>query len=152
MKNFILITCFTLFVSGLYAQGREGLPYDKDKLEAAKIAFITQKLDISPEQATQFWPIYNQFEEKRRKILHQLRDLSREGKENLTDEKATQLIASKFTLQQELLNAEKEYAKKFAEILSPKQSYLLQEADRDFVRHLFRLNRQRGKEDREDRP
>ncbi|QDH79926.1 hypothetical protein FKX85_13150 [Echinicola soli] len=144
MKKISLLIWMALISSSLLAQRRGEEPrYDREKLEAAKIAYITQKLDISPDQAEQFWPLYNTFEDERRALLHQLRDISNEDKETLTDDKATQLINTKLELQQSLLDLEKSSIKKFSKVLQPKQVYLLQEADRDFVKHLYRMNRKR---------
>ncbi|MBD8487265.1 hypothetical protein IFO69_00755 [Echinicola sp. CAU 1574] len=147
MKKLSLILLLGMLSLSVYAQRRNEPAYDQEKLEAAKIAFITQRLDIKPDQATKFWPLYNQFEEKRRNIFKKMRSQSRVDKEDLTDEKAQELIASKLATQQELLDLEKEYIAKFAKALSPKQAYLLQEADRDFVRHLYRMNRDMRREE-----
>lgn len=69
MKKISLFLCLALISFSLLAQRKENKPgYDREKLSAAKIAFITQKLDITPDQAEQFWPLYNAFEDKRRKI------------------------------------------------------------------------------------
>ncbi|WP_137403069.1 Spy/CpxP family protein refolding chaperone [Echinicola rosea] len=153
MKKLSLLIWMALISSSLLAQHRGGKPgYDREKLEAAKIAFITQKLDITPDQAEEFWPIYNEFEEKRRNIHHQMRKTSQVEKSSLTNEKATELINSKIALQEELLNLEKKSIEKFSETLSPKQVFLLQEADREFVKQLFRMNRQRGNRPKKEAP
>jgi hypothetical protein len=54
MKKFILYTFFIL--SGFSIQAQNG-----NRLEALKIAYITKKMDLSPEEAQKFWPIYNQY-------------------------------------------------------------------------------------------
>jgi hypothetical protein len=33
-----------------------------EKVQALKIAFITQKLDFTSEEAQRFWPVYNRYE------------------------------------------------------------------------------------------
>ena len=40
-------------------------PEDREKLESAKIAFITNRLTLTSDQAKDFWPIYNEFERKK---------------------------------------------------------------------------------------
>ncbi len=66
MKNFILI--LTLFLSiGLHAQDND--KKENGRLEALKIAYITKKLNLSPEEAQKFWPIYNQYSDEMRKAL-----------------------------------------------------------------------------------
>ncbi|UCS93132.1 Spy/CpxP family protein refolding chaperone [Echinicola marina] len=139
----LLISCITS-LSAL-AQRDEGRRFDMEKFEAAKIAFLTQRLDISPEQATEFWPIYNQFDEKRKGVHMELRKAMHQKTENISPEKATELINKKFELQQELLDIEKKFSKQVLEVLSPVQVYRLGEIEREFLRHLYRSTRDGGR-------
>ena len=43
-------------MAGFTIQAQNG-----NRLEALKIAYITNKLNLSPEEAQKFWPIYNQY-------------------------------------------------------------------------------------------
>lgn len=143
MKKLLILALIGQISISAFAQNERENRYDKEKLEAAKIAFITQRLDIKPNQATAFWPLYNQFDENRRKLHMELRSTSRQNEENLTSEKALELIEKKFKLQQQLLDLDKSFTAKIRDILTPIQVYKLGEADRDFVRHLYRMNRDR---------
>jgi len=42
----------------------------KEKMMSEKIAFLTMELDITPEEAQAFWPVYNQREKERDKARH----------------------------------------------------------------------------------
>ena len=44
------------------------------RIEAMKIAWITKKLDLKPEEAQKFWPIYNQYTQEIRKTRKEARD------------------------------------------------------------------------------
>ena len=39
-------------------------PPKKEKMEAMRVGFITQKLDLTSEEAQKFWPVYNEFQKK----------------------------------------------------------------------------------------
>src|SRR6476620_10673268 len=39
-----------------------------EKIEALKIAFITQKLQLTSDEAQKFWPVYNQYENEIRSL------------------------------------------------------------------------------------
>jgi len=39
-----------------------------EKLNAYKIAFFTKKMDLSSQEAEKFWPLYNEFQDKRSRI------------------------------------------------------------------------------------
>ena len=64
-----------------------------EKLEAARIALITDRLSLTPEQAQVFWPVYNQYAEERRQVQRQFRE-QRRGMdiENLTEAQQKQLL------------------------------------------------------------
>ncbi len=66
MKRFVLL--LALFFSGfttLYAQDDDPRG---EKIQALKIAFITQKLGLTAEEAQKFWPIYNQYDQEVRSV------------------------------------------------------------------------------------
>ena len=39
-----------------------------ERIKAFKVAFITEKLELTTDEAEKFWPIYNQFEDSSNKI------------------------------------------------------------------------------------
>lgn len=65
MKKFIAFTTCLFAAVLLFAQP-QGKPSDEqrkkewERIQAEKIAFITQELDLTPEEAQVFWPVYNQ--------------------------------------------------------------------------------------------
>ena len=62
MKGIVLILLLTIGSFGmLKAQ-------DGERLQSLKIAYLTKKLDLSPEEAQRFWPIYNKYTEEIRNI------------------------------------------------------------------------------------
>ena len=44
----------------------------KEKMMSEKIAFLTVELDITPEEAQSFWPVYNQKEKERDAARHEV--------------------------------------------------------------------------------
>ena len=44
-----------------FAQQPQGAQSQRDKIEALRIAFISQQLNLSPDEAQRFWPVYNQY-------------------------------------------------------------------------------------------
>ena len=79
MKRTILTLLLALVATiGTYAQhgphaGEKKYPTHEEIL-SQKIAFFTQELDLTPEEAQQFWPVYNagwkKAETVRREIRH----------------------------------------------------------------------------------
>jgi len=63
MKTLLFILTFTIVIGTAYAQEDiNDLPEKKQQnIEALKVAFITKELDLTPEEAQKFWPVYNQY-------------------------------------------------------------------------------------------
>jgi len=59
MKKLIIIIIFA-GITG-FARAQEEQPSEKkqQEIEALKIAFISKELELTPEEAQKFWPVYN---------------------------------------------------------------------------------------------
>ncbi|MFC4211432.1 hypothetical protein ACFOWA_09580 [Pedobacter lithocola] len=139
MKNLFFAVLLFLLPSMLWAQRPKG-----EEIESLKIAFFTKKLELSPDDAKVFWPIYNNMQEEQnalRKERFQKMISFRKVTEidNLSDAQIQSLITSEFDFRQRDLNIEKKYYNKFKAVLPIKiigKYYRAQEA---FKREL--LNR-----------
>ena len=62
----------------------------EERIQAFRIAFFTEKLELTPEESQAFWPLYNEYQEKERAI----RESHRNDKslELMSDEEAEKLI------------------------------------------------------------
>lgn len=130
-----------------YAQ-RQGQQYDKEKLEAARVAFITNRLDLKPVQAEKFWPIFNQYQEDRTKLMEQMSKLNRAASQETNEVKAREMVEQRFAIQQELLDREKLFMSNIMQVISPLQAVKLSGVNRDFTRQLYRMNQSRDRENK----
>ena len=64
-KVFSIIICLMLFSINA-VKGQEQT--DNEKLTAYKIAFFTQRLDLTPAEAEKFWPVYNDYSARKSKL------------------------------------------------------------------------------------
>ncbi|MFC7669829.1 hypothetical protein ACFQT0_22515 [Hymenobacter humi] len=108
------------------------------RLENAKIAFITNHVALTQDQAQKFWPLYNEFSDRRRILNRDGRLLRRDITENMSDQQIRENFNQSFTLRQQELNLEKEYFEKFQKVLSLKQVAQLFVAERDFTREVIK--------------
>ena len=84
LTSILFILSFSLLT---IAQG------NRDKIKALKIAFITEKLNLSEKEAQQFWPIYNSFEEDMSNLKRQAYDSRKKVDINtISDEAAVQVL------------------------------------------------------------
>jgi hypothetical protein len=109
MKRFLLFTL--LFMAGFTIRAQNG-----NRLEALKIAYITNKLNLSPEEAQKFWPIYNQY--------------SLELK--VARMKAMNNNSSEIELDESLLNIRKKYSVQFGQVLPPAKVDTFFKSEKEF--------------------
>jgi Skp family chaperone for outer membrane proteins len=109
MKRLLLIVSIAFsFLMGVAQNG--------NRLEALKIAYITKRLDLSPEEAQKFWPIYNQYAEELKKARQ---DAIRNNK-------------SEIELDESLLNIRKKYSVQFGQALSPQKIDIFFKSEKEF--------------------
>ena len=124
MKRILfLLICISLNVA---ATGQNA----KNKLQAQRVAFITQRLNLTPEEAQQFWPVFNQYTEK----LQQIRTAVKEEKtvDELSDTDTEKMILSEFDRESRELDLKKDLYQKLRKIISVKKIAKLYRAERDF--------------------
>lgn len=133
----IRVGFFLLAISStpLLAQHPEAMK----KIEAARIGVITERLELTPEQAEQFWPIYRELTNRRREIRSEMRQL-RHGHDpaTATEEENRKLLDENFQLQEKELVLNKEYDEKLLTVISPGQLLALKQAEEDFRRMILR--------------
>lgn len=106
-----------------------------ERVEALKISFITQELDLSPEEAQQFWPVYNEFQDKL-DVIREERNSSipRVPREfdNLSDKQLAATMEQMFALEQQELDLKREYHARFMAILPVRKVGRLHMAEQRF--------------------
>ncbi|MBD2722009.1 hypothetical protein [Hymenobacter armeniacus] len=108
------------------------------QLENAKIAFITNRVSLTQEQAQKFWPLYNEFSARRRELNRSGRLLRRDVTEGMTDQQIRDTFNQAFATRQQELNLEKEYFDKFQKVISLRQVAQLFQAERDFTKEVIK--------------
>lgn len=136
----MLVLLVGLGSSNLYAQ--DAPPPDdsnaRARIDAARAAYITERLDLTTEEAEKFWPIYNEFAEKRQA----LRKAYKNAKTNDGDEEA--LVELSLKLKQQELDLEKEYSGRLMSAISAQKLMRLRNAEKDFTQLILRQIQQRN--------
>jgi predicted phage-related endonuclease len=122
---------------------------DKEKIKAMKVAFITQKIDLTTDEAQKFWPVYNEFEKKNEELFLERKKIRKVSKSDieLTDKQIETNINNEFNLKQKELDLEKEYFIKFKTVISIKKIEQLYLAQDQFKRELLRKIKKGGAND-----
>ena len=100
---------------------------DGQRLEAYKIAYLTKKLNLSPEEAQRFWPIYNKYTEDIRSVRQEQKD------KNL----------SEIDVEEKILGVRKKYNGEFSKALSAEKVNTFFRSERDFKVEIQRVLQER---------
>jgi hypothetical protein len=152
----ILLTLFAVASLAAFAQDepqpRELDPKVRDRVNAQRIAFITERLGLTPEQAERFWPVYNEFTQKRVAIRQQFRDAQRTVDPNKPDpQKQEDLVKLGLKLRQDEVDLEKDYSGRIMRTITAQQLLNLRKAEQDFRSLIINtLDRRRIMQDRKE--
>jgi hypothetical protein len=155
MRIFVNFVIWVMFIlpSVVFAQGPGEFPQDlskekREKIKAYKIGYLTEKLSLTPEEAARFWPVYNEFQEKKQELWSEVLGGKKadDKVEGLSDEEVEVLVDDQMRLKEKMLSLERNFHVKVKEMLPIKKVYLLGKAERGFKREIIkRIRKKRGK-------
>lgn len=114
-KILLIITLFVVSLSTVKAQQDDDREKRGEKIQALKIAFITQKLDLTADEAQKFWPVYNRYETDIRQVMMENK-LSGDAIDN----------------EEKILNVKKRYRTDFIKIIGQPKTSILFNSEREF--------------------
>lgn len=155
-RTTILLFTIVLSLGSVFAQNKNRtyneIPEDmKDKVKAHKVAFLTEHLDLTSKEAEKFWPIYNEFENKKeteRQTVFELINKKPEEFENMTDSEAEKILNGLRAHEERMSSLEKEYENKILKVLPAKKVLKLHNTERKFKRELLRDLKERRRDNR----
>lgn len=113
-----------------------------ERVQALKVSFITKRLDLTAEEAKKFWPIYDEYQDKRDVLRKQLQadyDTVRTQADHLSNEELTRLANEEMSLKQQDVALQAEMHEKLKNVLPPKKLAELYVAEDDFKKELVRI-------------
>ena len=149
-KVAILITVLSFaFSTSLKAQ--KDYPRGKEKIRAAKVGLITNRLNLTEDQAKTFWIVFDEFDKKRSEIRKNIRQMTAESRNITTsDDKILSDLKEVLSLKQKEVDLEKEYLSKFLKTINVRQLSELFKTEQLFNQMLVKkLNRAEDKMDKE---
>lgn len=116
----------------------------RQKIESAKIGMITNRLNLTTDQAPQFWAVYNEYNAKKQELNRRIRQLGNEpSRSNLSNNQLVDGLREINATKQKLADLDEEYMSRFLKVISPGQLNELYKTERDFNKILLnRLNNQ----------
>jgi hypothetical protein len=143
MKKYILVSLLLSLLFNFSGDAQKGQNNrKKDQIESLRVAFLTQKLSLSPDEAALFWPIYNEMNDKISGLKKSTRlEIRQTEVENEAD--AKELLQMKLDAEQKELDIRKLYINKLINAVSARKIVLLGLAEDQFKRELIKEMRNR---------
>ncbi len=146
MKKVVLFV-FLIFVS--FSSFAQNGP--RERMKAYKVAYLTEKLNLTSKEAEKFWPIYNNHEEtvhklkrQERKQLKTLREADN-SPDGLSDQQAGDFLSSHIENQEKKSRFRKKLITDLKQIISNKKIIALIKAEADFNKRILQKMRERRK-------
>jgi hypothetical protein len=149
MKTFLYIAMVLLAIP-LYAQD-DDLPEDsnptvRERIQAARVAYITDQLALTPAEAEKFWPIYREFTTKRLALLKELRYARRHPDPAKTaDQNEKDLVAFGLEVKQKEVDLERQYSEQLLTVIPAQKVRILPEVERKFRLMILKQIQERRK-------
>ncbi|WP_396194422.1 sensor of ECF-type sigma factor [Flavobacterium sp.] len=144
--NKIILAIILLIAANSFGQGGRLLREKKEQIKAMKVAYITNELSLTPEEAAKFWPLYNAFDDKQHEIRsNKLRGyldrIDDESFDNLSEKEAATLLAQMESTEDELHLSRKKFIASLKGVISPLKILKLKKAEEGFNRKLLQQYR-----------
>ena len=141
-----IITIILLFISSVSFS--QDFKEKREKVKALKVAYITEQLELTTEEAQKFWPLYNAFDDKQSELRHEkmrsILDRFKPGNvEKLSEKDASNSLAQMEKIEEDLFNLKKKFIKDLQGVISAKKIIKLKKAEEDFNRELLKQMREK---------
>ncbi len=151
-----LMPCLLMFPVALFAQDKQ--QDKKDKVETMHIAYISQKLDLTTDEAEKFWPVYNQYKADidvlRKQRMDNVETVKKAGGiDNMSEADVQKLIIAETDIESRQLELRKQYVTKFQAVIPIRKVAKFFVAEDGFKRYLLNQlskRRERGGRERDD--
>lgn len=136
MKNYLTLLVLFIF-SVAIAQNDKKL----DRIKALRVAYISNKLELTKEEAEKFWPVFNTFDDKQLDLRIQKRILTfKLQKQNSTinaEKEMSAILDESEKIEDEMQSNRKTFVKNLKGIISPQKIILLKRLEIEFKQELI---------------
>ena len=145
MSKQLITLIAILFCAHTVVQAQES----SEKIKALKIAFFTERIGLSAEEAEIFWPLYNDYQERRQELMKQEK---REVRDKITaggysESQANTILKRYLQLEEQQEELDKNFYQTLSERMSATKVLKLFQAEHEFRRRMLREYRNRRGQD-----
>lgn len=137
MKKIILLVLLLITTFSYSQNGRK-----LERIKALRIAYISNKLDLTTEEAQKFWPVFNTFDTKqfdlRLKKKHLMFKLKPENSGSISDKEMGNLLNESEELDNEIQLNRRTFIKNLQGIISAQKILILKQLEDDFKNEIIK--------------
>ncbi|MDG2372605.1 MAG: hypothetical protein P8L83_08350 [Flavobacteriaceae bacterium] len=141
ITKYLIILISPLFIFSQASNEKNDKEQRFERMESRKIAFISDKVELSPDKAQVFWPIYNKYNSEIKSVRDSSKSIIRNYNNNksfMSNDELGKVIDAVLKIEQRYLEIKIKYVKDFHKIISNKQIIELHQAEESFKRELLR--------------
>jgi Skp family chaperone for outer membrane proteins len=113
----------------------------KQRINAAKVAYITDRLHFTEKESAEFWPVYNRFEDEKKAINKKY--VVKDDQEWTSDAEAEKAVLDRLQMEEDIVKLKRAYYWEFKKVIPSRKIALLPKAEREFKKMV--LNRMQNK-------
>ena len=138
---YILVFLIVGISQVINAQSSQEVKARLEQLKAKKIAFLSQRMKLTPEEAQVFWPVYNEFVAKKEGLNKEQKELTKQiltERNDLSDKQKEEIADKIISIRLKNAQLESEYHEKFKAVLPIDKVLLLYQSENQFKSELIR--------------
>ncbi len=112
-----------------------------ERIQAMKVAFITNKLQLTTEESQKFWPVHNEFESAKKELRESFKPEKRIRE--LSEKEAEEMIKATLDMEGKMLALKREYYKDLKKAIPARKIVMLKRVETEFKQKLLGEMRRR---------
>lgn len=144
--NIFIFTFLSLFQLSILQAQNSGNRSARADIEAQKVAYITSELNLTPQEAQVFWPLYNAYRgdlQKLRKSGKTSRSETVQSDIKLSDKELDAQMKQEFANDRQKIDLDEKYYELYKTALPISKVAGFYQAERDFKRELLKVLKER---------
>ncbi|UYQ93239.1 hypothetical protein MKQ68_24455 [Chitinophaga horti] len=146
MKKFYLIWIMAVMLLGHLpaASAQETNKAIQDKVKSLEIAYISKELNLSPDEAQKFWPVYNKYSREIELLIQDRKQRMKVNKQQTrTDRTADDAMDAELGYERKMLDIRTRYKEEFKKVIPPRKVTDFFRSEREFRTMMIRQLKER---------
>lgn len=131
-----LVVTILLCTAVTWAMAQRNPEMRDKKVQAYRVAVFTEVLNLTPTEAEGFWPIFNEYQDKREDVQAQLKPTAQ--LDGMNDAEVEEYVKKYFELRQREIDLEKDLGQKLRKVLPLRKIAKIPVAEREFRESLLK--------------